>query len=201
MAPAPTRPRYRRAVVSAFGALAALTWGGCTTQVVSPVVELRSLARTVSPRAEAVAPREAWRRAENYAQMHPGCEVLVGSGDSMLPLYHDRTVLVVERMAMDALQSGMTVIFTGESGWPVAHTLMEKTPRGWRTMGLGNGEPDRSTVRFANYIGTVVKAFAPTADATPVQVARGLPTERSALDSALTPPASAMVTLAQLDRE
>ena len=29
-------------------------------------------------------------------------------------------------------------------------------------MGLGNREPDATFVRFGNYIGTVVKAYAPT---------------------------------------
>ena len=158
-------------VASVLGAVAALVCGGCATQS-GPVVAMQSIPMGLSPVEEAVAPREAWRLAEDYALEHPGCEVLLGSGDSMLPLYHDRTVLVIEPMAMSGLKAGMTVIFTGERGWPVAHTLLEKTPRGWRTMGLGNREPDRTTVRYDNYIGTVVKAFAPTAQLALAQVAR-----------------------------
>ena len=134
---------------------------GCATQTSWSVAAVCSAATAVSPVPESVPPREAWRLAEDYARDHPKCEVLVGSGDSMLPLYRDRTVLVVERVAMAEWRMGMTVIFVGESGWPVAHTLLDKTPRGWRTMGVGNRAPDRTTVRSDNYIGTVVKAFAP----------------------------------------
>ena len=113
--------------------------------------------------AEIVTPGEAWRCAEAYVAEHPGCEVLVGSGDSMLPLYADRTVLVVCRERMSALQGGMTVVFTGDQGCPVAHALVEKTPRGWLAMGVGNSEPDRTLVRYDNFIGVVVKAYAPVA--------------------------------------
>ena len=79
----------------------------------------------------------------------------------MLPRSRARNVLAVERVALRDGRMGMTVIFVGESGWPVAHTLLDKTPRGWRTMGVGNRAPDRTRVRSDNYIGTVVKAFAP----------------------------------------
>ena len=86
---------------------------------------------------------------------------MVGSGDSMLPLYRDRTVLVVRRFAMSDLRAGMTVIFAGDQGHLVAHTLVAKSPGGWIAQGLGNGEPDRTRVRARNYLGTVVKAFEP----------------------------------------
>jgi hypothetical protein len=122
----------------------------------------RAVSTALSPVAEIVTPGEAWRCAEAYVAKHPDCEVLVGSGDSMLPLYADRTVLVVRRERMSALQGGMTVIFVGDRGWPVAHALVEKTPQGWRAMGAGNSEPDRTLVRYDNFIGVVVKAYAPT---------------------------------------
>ncbi|MSU23451.1 MAG: hypothetical protein EXS32_06455 [Opitutus sp.] len=134
-----------------------------------PIATLLSTA--FSPTAEMVAPRDAWRLAENYAAAIPGSEVLLGSGDSMLPLYRDRTVLVVQRMGMSELRSGMTVVFTGDQGRPVAHTLLEKTPRGWRAMGVGNREPDRTLVRFGNLIGVVVKAYTPEARSSSVTVA------------------------------
>ena len=120
-----------------------------------------ALTRENSPVAEEVAPRDAWRLAESYAAAHPGCDVVVGSGGSMMPVYRDRTVLVVQAMPMAKLKKGMTVIFIGRFGQPVAHTLVEKTLRGWVSMGLANGQPDVSRVRAQNYIGTVIKAFAP----------------------------------------
>lgn len=115
-----------------------------------------------SPEAREVAPQDAWRFAERYAATRAGCEVVVGRGDSMLPLYRDGTVLVLERMEMADLQPGMTVVFIGDSGRPVAHTLVEKTVRGWRAAGLNNGHRDETFVRSRNYVGTVVRAFSPT---------------------------------------
>ncbi len=88
---------------------------------------------------------------------------MVGRGDSMLPLYRDRTVLVVERKAMSELRAGMTVVFIGDRGRPVAHLLLEKTAAGWRAMGVGNPEPDCTRVRYANFLGVVVRAYAPAA--------------------------------------
>ena len=153
-----------KAVASLVGIFAALLLGGCATQRVtglsgSEVSEPLSLG--LSPVAEPATPREAWRRAEDYARVHPGCEVLVGSGDSMLPFYRDKTVLVVAHLPMNELRVGMTVIFLGESQLPVAHLLMEKTSHGWRTRGVGNDDDDRTRVRYDNYIGTVIKAYDP----------------------------------------
>ncbi len=118
-------------------------------------------AAQMSPRPERVAPREAWRLAEAIAAEKDACEVMIGSGGSMLPLYPDRTVLVVERVPLAKLQRGMTVVFIGDRGRPVAHTLIEKTPSGWVAQGLANDERDRTLVRERNYLGTVVRAFAP----------------------------------------
>ena len=126
-------------------------------------VEATPLAEKISlaPIAE-TAPRllDAWRLAENYVATHPGCEIFVGRGDSMLPLYRDRTVLVVHQTAMKDLQAGMAVVFTGDTGRLVAHTLVEKTLTGWRAIGVGNREADRTVVRRSNLVGVVVKAYA-----------------------------------------
>ena len=119
------------------------------------------LSAPVSPEALEVAPQDAWRFAELFAGTRPGCEVVVGRGDSMLPVYRDGTVLVLERMDMAALQQGMTVVFIGDSGRPVAHTLVEKTVRGWCAAGLNNGHRDQTFIRSRNYIGTVIRAFSP----------------------------------------
>ena len=86
---------------------------------------------------------------------------MVGSGGSMLPLYPDRTVLLVQRVPLEDLEVGMTVVFIGDSGRPVAHTLVEKTSRGWIAQGLANAERDQTLVRVRNYLGAVVRAFTP----------------------------------------
>lgn len=126
---------------------------GVTCAVAEPRVNL-------SPRPERVAPREAWRIAEAFQRNAAG-EVMVGSGGSMLPLYPDRTVLLVQRVPLEDLEVGMTVVFIGDSGRPVAHTLVEKTSRGWIAQGLANAERDQTLVRVRNYLGAVVRAFTP----------------------------------------
>ena len=98
--------------------------------------------------------------AENFAATHEHCDVFVGRGDSMLPLYRDRTVLVVQTVPMAELHAGMTVVFVGDQGHPVAHVLQEKTPSGWRAIGVGNREPDRTRVKRSNLLGVVIRAYA-----------------------------------------
>ena len=153
------RPVFRSGVLGAV-LLACLTGYGCASQ--TNVAAPRMVAAEHSPVAEEVAPADAWRFAEAYAATHPRCEVVVGSGDSMLPVYRDRTVLVLQLMEMSELRRGMTVVFYGDSGRPVAHTLVKHTPRGWIAMGAGNREPDDTPVRLRNYLGTVVRAYAPS---------------------------------------
>ncbi len=143
-----------------IGLLAVFLGGGCAS--LPAVQEGPCVATMLSPVAEPASPREALRLAEAYEAEHPGCETMMGTGDSMLPLYRDQTVLVVQPVAFADLRRSMTVVFVGDRGRPVAHVLTEKTPRGWRAIGLGNGEPDLTMVRYANLVGVVVKAYALT---------------------------------------
>jgi hypothetical protein len=118
-------------------------------------------AEASSPRPEVIAARDAWRLAEALTAAKPDHEILLGRGGSMLPLYPDGTVLVVQRLPMAELRAGMTVVFIGDRGRPVAHALVEKTFFGWLAKGLNNAEADRTRVRTDNYLGTVVRAFTP----------------------------------------
>jgi hypothetical protein len=124
------------------------------------------------PQREVLPLLQAWRRAEECAAGIPGGEALVGRGDSMLPVYPDSTVLVVRRMRMDELRAGMVVVFIGDGGRPVAHTLVANGPRGWLAQGLGNVAPDRTLVRSQNYLGTVVRAFVPHPQEAPTQASK-----------------------------
>jgi len=116
---------------------------------------------SASPMPEFLRVGEAWRLAESIAAKIPGGDVMVGRGDSMLPLYPDRTVIVVQRMPMAALRPGMTVVFLGDRDRPVAHTLVARTSLGWTVKGIANADLDRTLVRAPNYLGTVVRAFVP----------------------------------------
>lgn len=152
-----------------LAALALAAVSPCATA--SDGAQASARGNALSPAPEAVALREAWRLAESCAAAHPRREIVVGRGDSMLPLYRDGTVLVLEAMDTSSWRAGMTVVFIGDRGRPVAHTLVRKTWRGWIAGGLANAERDRTLVRPENYLGTVVRAFAPEVGA----MALGLP--------------------------
>jgi hypothetical protein len=114
-----------------------------------------------SPRAEVMRPLDALRLAERYVDGHPGTDFLVGSGDSMLPLYRDGTVIVTRRLGSSRLRSGMTVAYLGADGRPVAHVLVRRSYEGWLTMGVGNPACDGVRVTGENLLGVVVRAFEP----------------------------------------
>ncbi len=141
-------------------ALSGLGWSGCATQTAlrySPAA-----VAAMSPAADVVAPFDAIRLGKKYVAEHAGTDFLVGSGDSMLPLYRDHTVVVTQRIAMSDLRPGMTAVYIGDSGRPVAHVLVKNTSEGWIVMGVGNAACDTTTVTGGNLVGIVVKAFEPT---------------------------------------
>jgi hypothetical protein len=115
-----------------------------------------------SPRPERVRPLEAVRQARLFVAAHPGTDFMVGSGDSMLPLYKDHTVIVTRRIGIHQLRPGMTVVFLDRQGLAVAHVLVRLTPSGWISMGVGNAECDPGRVVNDNYVGVVIRAFEPT---------------------------------------
>ena len=155
--------RGSRHLFAGWVAASSLLIGCATAGNQAAVREEAEKARVVarSPNAMELAPSEAWRRAEALVASRRDRDVLIGRGDSMRPLYPDRTVLVVERMAMSSFLPGMTVVFVGYSGFPVAHVLSHRTSTGWVARGMANGEADRARVRSGNYLGTVVAAFIP----------------------------------------
>jgi hypothetical protein len=147
---------------SALGviALCGLGWSGCATQTALRYCPADVAA--MSPAAAVVQPFDAMRFGKQYVTEHAGTEFLVGSGDSMLPLYRDHTVVVTRRVDFSELRSGMTAVYFGESGRPVAHVLVKKTFEGWIAMGVGNAKCDSTPVTKANLLGVVVKAFEPS---------------------------------------
>lgn len=115
-----------------------------------------------SPAAKLVGPLELYRIVKEYVDEHPGTGYMVGSGDSMLPLYRDHTVVITERVPLSQLKAGMTAVFLGDSGFPVAHVLVKKTREGWMARGLNNPRCDARRVREDNYIAAVIEAYEPT---------------------------------------
>lgn len=116
----------------------------------------------MSPAPQVTTAPEAMDYAGRYVREHPGSDFAVGRGDSMVPLYRDRDVIILSRPALADLQAGQTVVFVGEDGVPVAHILVCRTTRGLVTCGLNNEACDPGILRDCAYIGVVVKAFRPT---------------------------------------
>jgi len=160
----PTKTNLLRAAALLALAAGSLVWSGCSTMdgtVAAIALPTAAIAQN-SPAPEVVTPYQAIENARAYVKAHPGADYAIGSGDSMLPLYKDHAVIVTERPALSELKLGQTVMFMGQNGVPVAHTLIRHTAQGWVTMGLGNPVPDEGTLAEDNYMGVVVKAYQPT---------------------------------------
>jgi hypothetical protein len=155
------RPILRLATLAALFA-GTLAWSGCSTMGVASSSIPRAAVAQMSPAPQITTPYRAVEAARRYVRDHPGSDFAVGSGDSMLPLYQDRDVIVLERPALSDLKVGQTVMFLGQDGVPVAHVVLTHARRGWVTMGLANSETDPDVLRESNYMGVVVKAFRPT---------------------------------------
>lgn len=118
---------------------------------------------SMSP-AAIVTDAQPWKRGEQIARAVPNSDVYVGHGDSMLPLYPSGTVVVVQRVQLDHLREGMTVIFSKKTVDPfsmVANVLEKRHKDGtWIIEGISAGS-SRYRVRLtdANYVGTVVAAI------------------------------------------
>jgi len=108
-----------------------------------------------------VSKSAAWRDAEALAALDPSRLTVIGSGESMKPVYGENTVLVLQRVSFDALAEGMNVAYRQESGRMVLHRLVAKEgPRSWRARGLNNEIEDRERVTPENLLGIVYAAFA-----------------------------------------
>lgn len=98
--------------------------------------------------------------AESQAALHEGDFVLVGAGESMLPLYRQGTAVVVHPTSYFMLKRGMPVVYRNRQGTPVAHLLVERSERGWIARGINNPAADEDLVTANNLIGVVKAAFA-----------------------------------------
>jgi len=126
---------------------------------VSPARDLPG--RVAPPPGAAVSKSAAWRDAEALAALDPSRLTVIGSGESMKPVYGENTVLVLQRVSFDALAEGMNVAYRQESGRMVLHRLVAKEgPRSWRARGLNNEIEDRERVTPENLLGIVYAAFA-----------------------------------------
>lgn len=120
-----------------------------------------------SPRPVALAESSAWQRANEIAGRTPGAFVLVGTGESMQPLYRPGTILVLRKASYAELARGQTAIYRNEARRTVAHVLVAKVRDGWRITGLNTPWHDMEPVHSDNLIGVVIAAFQPIGEPGP----------------------------------
>jgi hypothetical protein len=108
-----------------------------------------------APPSANVAKLQAWSDAEMLAQRAVGRTAAAGAGTSMLPVYGDNTMLVINAVPYDTLRPGMTVAYCNSRMVEVVHKLIGKEAHGWRVAGLNNEEADDELVTPQNLIGVV----------------------------------------------
>lgn len=103
---------------------------------------------------------EAWRDAERIASRDSDRVTVIGTGDSMRPIYGENTVLVLNKIDYAQLRTGMQVGYVNDAGRRVVHVLLDQDARGWKVQGLNNEAMDRERVTRYNLIGIVYASFA-----------------------------------------
>ena len=103
-----------------------------------------------SPRTVVLEETDAWQRASVFAEHAPDSFVLVGSGQSMQPLYAPGTIMVLQRFPFELLERGQTVLYRNHEHKIVAHVLVAKAHDGWRVAGLNNRGHDMEPVQAEN---------------------------------------------------
>ncbi len=103
--------------------------------------------------------QKALNDAVKVAAMKNTWTVMRGAGDSMVPLYGENSVLVVEKASFTELTAGMVAVYKDSEGSLVAHSLTAKTGSGWIAKGLNNRSQDPERVSAENFVGVVFGVF------------------------------------------
>ncbi len=119
-----------------------------------------SVAPAPPPPSVGVSKNQAWRDAEALAALDPSRMTVIGSGESMKPVYGENTVLVLQRVSFETLVPGMNVAYRNSAGRVVLHQLIAREGRSWRARGLNNQTEDVERVTPENLLGIVYAAFA-----------------------------------------
>lgn len=135
-----------------------------------------------SPRPVVLAERDAWQQASSLAEETADAFVLVGSGQSMQPLYQPGTILVLRQLSFNELKRGQTVLYRSKDNKVVAHVLVAKARDGWRARGLNNRIHDMEPVCAENLVGVVVAAYRPVGGRAALTLASVVPVKRAGLN-------------------
>ena len=148
-------------VPSALVAIGCLFSAGCEGDGVEAVVKTTPApALGKSTPSANISKLQAWKDAELIASLGEGRLEVVGTGDSMAPVYGDNTILVISRIAFEELRPGMTVAYTNLREHRVVHQLLAKDRLGWRIQGLNNEVQDKERVTRENLVGVVYASLA-----------------------------------------
>jgi hypothetical protein len=142
-------PKFLSSATPKFGSVILLLFllAGCASESAEPAAK--------TPPSADVAKLQAWRDAEMLANRAEGRSAAAGAGNSMLPIYGDNTMLVINAVPYDTLRPGMTVAYHNARGHEVVHKLIGKEANGWRVAGLNNEKADAELVTPQNLIGVV----------------------------------------------
>jgi len=153
---------FFRATLAVGGlSVAGLLMAGCEGDNTPPVAKAAPAASLGKSTPSANISRlQAWKDAELIASLGEGRVEVVGTGDSMAPVYGDSTILVISRIPFEELQPGMTVAYGNLRGHRVVHQLLTKDRLGWRIQGFNNETEDKERVTRENLIGVVYASLA-----------------------------------------
>ena len=132
---------------------------------------IRGIYTGESPRPVAAELNSAWQQATDLAEHTAQSFVLVGSGQSMRPLYEPGTILVLRQIPFAQLKYGQTVLYRNQHRRVVAHVLVARGRDGWRMQGLNNRTHDLEPLCPENFVGVVIAAYQPTSPLALVRLA------------------------------
>ncbi len=126
--------------------------------VVMTVLSALQAAAAFAPQSS-VSFRKALADAESVAALNAGWSVMKAAGDSMNPHFGDSSLLLVDQVSFERLQSGMIVVYRDAQGDLVGHRLIEKTANGWVARAANSTKNDPVCVTAQNFVGVVFGAL------------------------------------------
>ncbi len=99
--------------------------------------------------------RQAVHDALEIASMNSNWEVMRGVGESMLPFFGNRSLLLVDRTSFSSLKVGMIAVYRDSDGDLVAHQIYSQEEGGFSAKGFNNSRSDSDLLTGENFLGTV----------------------------------------------
>ena len=148
------RLEFRRGTSCGRALMVVALVGGMTLSVFADAPASHKKTPATAPTANA-SKLQAWKDAEAIAALAPGRTEVIGSGDSMKPVYGENTILVISKIAYDELKPGMNVVYMNRRAKLVVHQTISREAKGWRVQGINNAREDAERVTRDNLVGVV----------------------------------------------